>query len=75
MYDPTRTSTTQRASFMRVHVKRVLGAGGPLPTPTEVVADIGGTVPLAFHILCEFPQFARYADSRRPAMRTVISTR
>jgi hypothetical protein len=75
MHDATRPSTTQRTSFMRVHIRRTLGAGGPLPTPAEVVAAIGGSVPLAFQVLCEFPQFARSADSPRPAMRRTTSTR
>ncbi|MBT3270896.1 hypothetical protein HN371_27390 [Candidatus Poribacteria bacterium] len=70
----TRPSTEQRASIMRVHIRRQLAAGGGVPTPVEIVGDVGGTIPLAYQVLSEFPQYVRPTGPRRaPTVQRVTS--
>lgn len=52
-----RSSTVRRASMMRVYVKRILVAGGELPTAQEVVTEVGGSTGLAIRVLHEFPAY------------------
>lgn len=74
MQAAARPSTAQRASFMRVHIRRQIAAGGGVPTPVEIVGDVGGTVPLAYQVLSEFPQYVRPTGPRRsPTVRRVTS--
>jgi hypothetical protein len=70
MRHATRPSTEQRASFMRVYVRRQLVAGGEYPTPAEVTEEVGGDVGLAMQVLDEFPEHERpRRPRRRPTMR------
>lgn len=70
MRHATRPSTEQRASFMRVYVRRQLVAEGEYPTPTEVTEEVGGDVGLAMQVLDEFPGDSKSArPRRRPTMR------
>ena len=73
MQHTTRPSTTERASFMRVHIRKQLVVGGECPTPAEVVSAIGGTVELAIQVLGELPGYERPTRPRRePSMRRRI---
>ncbi len=66
----TRPSTERRASCMRVFVRRVIAGGGGVPTASEVVEAVGGTVSLALQVLAEFPQYqAAQQKRRRPTLR------
>ena len=68
----TRPSTERRASCMRVFVRRVIAGGGGVPTASEVVEAVGGTVSLALQVLAEFPQYqAAQQNRRRPTLRGV----
>ena len=70
MRHATRPSTEQRASFMRVYIRRQLIGGGEIPTPDEVAQEIGGTVELARQVLDEFPENReRLRPPRRPSIR------
>jgi len=65
-----RPSTERRASCMRVHVRRVMGGGGVVPTASEVVEAVGGTVSLALQVLAEFPDYLIVHGQRRsPSLR------
>ncbi|MEO2003856.1 MAG: hypothetical protein ABGY41_07125, partial [Candidatus Poribacteria bacterium] len=58
------------ASCMRVHVRRVMGGGGVVPTASEVVEAVGGTVSLALQVLAEFPDYLIVHGQRRsPSLR------
>lgn len=57
---------------MRVHVRRVMAGGGIVPTASEVVEAVGGTVSLALQVLSEFPEYQLMQGARRhPSLRGV----
>jgi len=57
---------------MRVFVRRVITGGGGVPTASDVVEAVGGTVSLALQVLAEFPQYqAAQQNRRRPTLKRV----
>jgi hypothetical protein len=57
---------------MRVFVRREIAGGGAVPTATEVIEAVGGTVSLALQVLAAFPQHrAAQLAHERPSLRTL----
>jgi len=57
---------------MRVYARREIAGGGAVPTATEMVAAVGGTVSLALQVLAEFPQYrAAELTHEQPTLRTL----
>lgn len=49
---------TQRVPQMRKFVRQLIADGKPVPTPEEIVSEIGPSVGLAIEVLNEFPEYA-----------------
>ena len=47
----------ERRPRMRDYIRHQLADGGTIPTPEQLVGEIGGPPGLAIEILCEFPEY------------------